>query len=168
MLKQLVRTSLVTLTLIGLLSILSPVGLFGVGSVSAQNTPAPAPAVPQQLPTARTVNCPSGQEHPIEHNGKDLDKQSCCPSLSSGQSPTGTQCFITKYLNPLINLLSAFIGIAIVISIIVAGIQYSSSAGDPGKAAAARDRITASVSGLAAFIFLFAFLQWVIPGGLLK
>lgn len=76
------------------------------------------------------------------------------------------QCLLSKYINPAVNLLSAAIGVIVVASLVSAGIQYSSAQGDPGKVAAAKGRITNSLLALAGFIFLFAFLQWVIPGGL--
>src|ERR1700761_1036278 len=46
-----------------------------------------------------------------------------------------TQCdLVTKYIDPLVAFLSALVGVAVVTSIIIGGIQYSSSAGDPSKA----------------------------------
>jgi len=74
---------------------------------------------------------------------------------------------VKKYLNPAIGLLSALVGVAVVVSIIAGGIQYSASAGDPQKAAKAKDHIFNAVVALVAFIFLFAFLEWLVPGGLL-
>jgi hypothetical protein len=108
------------------------------------------------------VTCAPGQVHPKDWNG-DIDDNSCCPG--SGH-PTAMQCLLSKYINPAVNLLSAAIGVIVVASLVSAGIQYSSAQGDPGKVAAAKGRITNSLLALAGFIFLFAFLQWVIPGGL--
>lgn len=90
---------------------------------------------------------------------------------SGSSSPTCTQksCnFVSNYINPTINLLSSIVGLVIVASIIVGGIQYSSSGGDPQKAAKAKTRITNSLIAFLAFIFLYAFLQFIIPGGLLS
>lgn len=72
----------------------------------------------------------------------------------------------TAYINPFVAFLSAIAGIIIVISIIVGGLQYSSAGGDPGKVAAAKQRITNAIIALLFLIFLFAFLQWLVPGGL--
>ncbi len=96
-------------------------------------------------------------------NGQ-FDDNVCCPA---GKNTTGTECFFGKYLNPIIALLSAAVGIVVVISLIVAGIQYSSAQGDPSKVQAAKQRITNSLIALVAFFFLFAGLNWLIPGGLL-
>jgi hypothetical protein len=82
---------------------------------------------------------------------------------------TGNDCsgLISKYVNPFIRLLTGIVGIAVAISIVVGGIQYSSAGGDPGKVAKARQRITNSIVGLLAYLFMFAFLQWLIPGGVI-
>lgn len=73
---------------------------------------------------------------------------------------------IDDYVNPFIKLMTALIGVAIVISIVLAGIQYSSAGGDPSGVAAAKKRITAAVIALVAYAFLLGFLQWLVPGGL--
>lgn len=71
---------------------------------------------------------------------------------------------ITTFLR-VINFLSAGVGVVVTIVLIVAGIQYSSAGGDPSKVKAAKTRITNAVIALIAYFFLFAFLQWIIPGG---
>lgn len=75
--------------------------------------------------------------------------------------------FIEDYINPVIYLLSALVGIVAVISIIMAGIQYSASADDPATVSKAKQRIFNTVIGLVAYIFLFAFLEYLVPGGIL-
>jgi hypothetical protein len=75
--------------------------------------------------------------------------------------------FVNDYINPFILLLTAMVGIVAVISIIIAGIQYASSADDPGAVTKAKQRIFNTVVGLVAYIFLFAFLNYLIPGGIL-
>ena len=73
---------------------------------------------------------------------------------------------IKNYVNPFINLLSALVGVAVVISIVIGGVQYGSSAGDSSKVAAAKDRIRNSILALITFMFLYALLNFLIPGGL--
>lgn len=72
------------------------------------------------------------------------------------------------YINPLVAFLTAVAGIVIVISIIVGGVQYSSAGADPSKVSAAKQRIMSAVIALLCLIFLFAFIQWLVPGGLLN
>lgn len=126
--------------------------------------PARAQAAPLPLSFADvTTKCANGEAHPKDYEGE-ADKYTCCP-VSAGSNPSGTACFMAKYVNPVINLLAVLVGVVVLGSVIFGGIQYSASAGDPNKAAAARSRIINSLLGLAAFIFLYVFLQWLIPGG---
>jgi hypothetical protein len=74
-------------------------------------------------------------------------------------------CGIIKYVVVLTNILSALVGVIIVISLIWGGIQYSMAKSDPQAVAQARGRISNTVIALLLYIFMFAFLQWVIPGG---
>lgn len=64
-----------------------------------------------------------------------------------------------------IRFLSAGVGIIIVISIIAAGIQYSSSEGNAEATQAAKTRIQNSVIGLIIYIFAFSLVQYLVPGG---
>ena len=77
-----------------------------------------------------------------------------------------TKCIIDRYVDPFIKTFSALAGVAVVISLIVAGIQYSSASGDPSKIAAAKSRIGKSIVALLFFIFLYAFLNYIVPGGI--
>jgi hypothetical protein len=72
---------------------------------------------------------------------------------------------ITKRLNQAVNFLSAGVGIVITGVIILGGIQYIMAGGNATALTAARQRIVNGLIALAAFIFLYAFLQWIIPGG---
>lgn len=74
--------------------------------------------------------------------------------------------FVTKYINPFITLLTVVIGVAAAISIVVAGIQYASAGSDPGKVQKAKDRIGQTMLGLLAYVLLFSFLNYIVPGGL--
>jgi len=88
----------------------------------------------------------------------------CCPPDTSD----GTSCFYKKYVNPAIKLLSALVGVAVVIAIIWGGIEYITSEGDPQKAANGKKRIVGALVGLVAFILLYTVLQFLAPGGILN
>jgi hypothetical protein len=75
--------------------------------------------------------------------------------------------FINNYINPAIKLVSAIVGLVITASIIYGAIQYSSSGGDPQKAANAKARILKTLVALVTYIFLYSFLQFILPGGVL-
>lgn len=70
---------------------------------------------------------------------------------------------IYDYLRAIIIFIGAAIGIAVVISIIVAGIQYSSAAGNPQNIAKAKERIVNAVIGLLLYLFLAAIIRYLIP-----
>ncbi len=66
-----------------------------------------------------------------------------------------------------INFLAGAVGLVAVIMLIVAGIQYTASAGNPQAVQAAKTKITNVLIGLLCFFLLYSFMQWLIPGGFL-
>lgn len=76
--------------------------------------------------------------------------------------------FIKKFVNPAINTLSACFGVIAIISIILGGINYATSEGDPQKTSRAKNRIFNTIIAVIAYIFLYAFLQFLVPGGAFK
>lgn len=72
-----------------------------------------------------------------------------------------------SYINPAVRFLTAGVGIVVTIMIIVGGIQYASSGGDPQAVTAAKQRIRNALLALLAYAFVFAVLEWLIPGDLL-
>lgn len=76
-------------------------------------------------------------------------------------------CLILKYLLNAINVLSALVGIVIVIMVAVGGLQYSASRDNPQATQAAKEKIRNAILALLAYMFMYAFLQYIIPGGVL-
>lgn len=73
---------------------------------------------------------------------------------------------IVEDIQLVLNFLSAGVGIVVVGVIILGGIQYA-MAGDSAEAIGkAKQRIINGLIALLAFIFLFAFVQWLVPGGI--
>lgn len=72
---------------------------------------------------------------------------------------------IVQDLNQIVNFLGAAVGVVVVGSIILGGIQYATASENSSAVSQAKQRILNGVIALVAFIFLFAFLQWLIPGG---
>lgn len=66
----------------------------------------------------------------------------------------------------ILRFLSIGVGLVLVASIIYAGIQYSSSEGSPEATQAAKKRIQNAIIGLVFYLFIFAFVQYLVPGGL--
>jgi hypothetical protein len=73
---------------------------------------------------------------------------------------------LTSYVKPFITFLTALVGLAVVISIVIGGIQYGQSGGDPSKITAAKNRIRNAIVALVTFLLLDAGLNFLIPGGL--
>lgn len=74
---------------------------------------------------------------------------------------------ITRNIELAINFVSAGIGIVVTIMMAIGGIQYASAGGNPQAVGAAKKKITNAIIALLAFIFLWAFLMWLVPGGVL-
>lgn len=76
-------------------------------------------------------------------------------------------------VNPIIDMvlavvrfLSLGVGVVVVGSIIWAGIQYSTSRGDPQAVSASINRVTNSFIALLLYIFIFAIANFLVPGGM--
>src|SRR5579862_6641515 len=98
--------------------------------------------------------------------------QSTIGSNGSVSQPQVDQCvsqspFVAK-IQTIVDFLSVGVGIIVTAVILVGGIQYIIAGDNPQQLTAARQRITNGVIALFAFIFMFALLQWLIPGGIFK
>ncbi|MDB5186485.1 MAG: hypothetical protein JWL85_1008 [Candidatus Saccharibacteria bacterium] len=78
---------------------------------------------------------------------------------------TKDNCRIVGYLVTFINLISIAAGIVFAIMIAVAGLQYTMARENPQAVTEAKHRILNVVIAIAAFLFTYAFLQWLVPGG---
>jgi TRAP-type C4-dicarboxylate transport system permease small subunit len=74
---------------------------------------------------------------------------------------------IADMLFAIIRILSYGVGLVVIASIVLAGIQYSASQGNPQETAKAVNRIRSSVFALLIYIFGFAILNYLIPGAFL-
>jgi hypothetical protein len=101
-------------------------------------------------------------EAPPERETREIESQGGDPAADSCSDDCG---LVEKYATPFLNFLGAIVGLVVTISIVFGGIQYASSADDPNKVAAAKSRIVNAVIALVAFLFMYGFLQWIIPGG---
>lgn len=136
--------------------------LFSPTRASAEPT-----CTPEDMSGCTDQNCSSQAGGTWDFDAKKCGNGSFDPAASNNKCATLDKCdLVTKYINPFIQLLSALVGVAVVVSIIIGGIQYSSSAGDPQKASAAKARIRNAIIALIAFIFLYALLDFLMPGGL--
>lgn len=92
----------------------------------------------------------------------DIDRNDCSDDVLNKDN-----CGIVKIIIDIINALSAIVGVVIVAVIVVSGIKYSASADDPKAVSDAKNHIKNALLAFVFFIFLYAFLQWVVPGGII-
>jgi preprotein translocase subunit SecE len=110
---------------------------------------------------------------------KDDNGNCACPPGTTATSDGSNGCedaaikcsngdcdLIDKYVTPAITLFGAVFGTIAVASLIIGGIQYSSSEGDPQKVSNAKKRLTNTIIAIVAFLFLYSFLQFLVPGGI--
>jgi hypothetical protein len=74
---------------------------------------------------------------------------------------------IIVYIKAFLQYLSGLIGLVIVLLIVISGIEYITAYGDPGRIKSAKTRLTNALIGLFLFIFAFAILSFIIPGGII-
>lgn len=78
-----------------------------------------------------------------------------------------SNCGIIAYLLTFINVLSALVGLVVVIMIAIAGIQYSAARDNPQASVNAKNKIRDALLALVGYLFIYAFLQYIVPGGVL-
>lgn len=137
--------------------------------------------------TKKNVPCQTCQDGTL---APENDSKKCGAGLGTGVAPVKTkyQCgddgstvyvsidlgckgkgnSIADLLFGIIRFLSIGVGLVIVGSMVYAGIQYTTSRGDPQATAKAIGRIRANVIALLIFAFAYAILNYVIPGQVLK
>ena len=115
-----------------------------------------APDVPDAIRCGQ-----NGVEISIKINGED-----CIGSYDDGNTSLDGNPII-KMLKLILQVVSAGVGLVVAGMIIVAGIQYMTSQGNPQRTAAAKQRLLNAIIGLVMFIFSTAILNFLVPGGLL-
>ena len=110
----------------------------------------------------------------FNYNGvPDHEEQGAGANLQADcKPPAGTpldknNCGIVGYVVTFTRVLSALVGVVVVIMIAVGGLQFSMARDNPQEVAAAKNRIKSAVLALAFYLFGFALLQWLVPGGIL-
>ena len=99
--------------------------------------------------SAAQVYCP---------NGETAETLEGCDGLDSESNKGNLMSVITGIINVLIGV----IGFVAVIVIILGGVQYTTSAGDPGKVKKAKDTIMYGIIGLVVAILAFAIVNFVL------
>lgn len=95
----------------------------------------------------------------------------CTSSSGFTLNPAGScekaDC-ITDDIQIAVDFLAAGVGIIITIMIVVGAIQYTMSRDNPQAVQAAKSKIFNAIFALIAFIFIYAFLRWIVQGVIFK
>ena len=143
----------------------------GFAAASMQSVSAVEPAVCEAdakdcVPDAVDPALCNGSKLPacqVKCNGTDV---AACQSKKCTVSTANKCDFIASYINPFIKFLSAAVGVAVVVGILIGGMEYISSGSDSQKAANGRKHIRNAIIGLVSYILLFSLINFLIPGGI--
>lgn len=108
-------------------------------------------------------------DEPIQNPTSTAKKTSfdfLCPG--SGNRTTTENVSVGCLTRTVLQFLSITVGIAVVGGITTGGIMYASSGGNPSRAAQGRNIILNSLLGLVLFFLMFAFINFLVPGGILR
>jgi hypothetical protein len=146
-------------------------GLVGLhGAVSWQSAPVQARGACS--PDFQVPGCPINPT-PAPNPGSSLANPSCV-QIALPWATGSTKCVpnrdpggaIIAYLKVVLYVLGGGIGVVILLVLVVAGVQYVTSLGDPGRVKSAKGRIGNAALALALYLMMFAILNFLIPGGL--
>ncbi len=111
-----------------------------------------------------------------QNNGGQNQNNQSDPACGKGDSQVKTKIDLGcngAHKNPIIDLafalirfLSFGVGVIVVASIVYAGVMYTMAEGNPEKSAQAKSRIQNSLVALMLYLFIFAIVQYLVPGGL--
>ena len=108
----------------------------------------------------------SGDQEPVGGDGKHCGDEARRVVVSLNIGCRGVNNPIVDMTFAFIRFMSVGVGVVAVGSIILGGIQYTASSGDPKNTAKAISRISNTVIALLLYFLIFAILSWIVPGGL--
>ena len=106
-------------------------------------------------PVYAVVNCPPGSATTT------ADSLPQCSISTDAATPSND---LWKTVNTVINVVLAALGIATVVMIIIGGITFLTSQGDPGKVKKGKDTILYGIIGLVIALLSFAIVNFVLTG----
>lgn len=74
---------------------------------------------------------------------------------------------IYGFLRGIIKFAGGLVGLVVIMMLIIGGIRYITSTGDPKMVAAAKNQIVNAVTGLILFGLMLAILNFLLPGGII-
>ncbi|MBR2659756.1 hypothetical protein IKD60_03275 [Candidatus Saccharibacteria bacterium] len=110
------------------------------------------------VPAMAAVKCPEGS---LRTGEAPTLAQCNVPEDSDESSPTNGKSLM-EVVQTILNVIISVLGIVTVIMIILGGVQYMTSQGDPAKATKARNTILYGVIGLVVALLAFAIVNFVL------
>lgn len=98
--------------------------------------------------------CPDGT--------KATGKNGLADCQNNGAKNSSNSNNLMDTVNTIINVIIGVIGFVAVVVIIIGGVQYTTSAGDPGKVKKAKDTILYGIVGLVVALLAFAIVNFVL------
>lgn len=96
----------------------------------------------------------------------DVNKNAVVTSINFGCKGKGNAILDMTFA--VIRFLTLGVSLVIIASMVVAGLQFTASRGDPQATAASLKRMASNASALLLFIFAYAILNWIVPNTLLQ
>lgn len=170
------RVGLVVLALVGMLGLLAPVGVTTTSNgVSFAPQMAQAACADKDKAVDSQGNCPS--DPLLEKNGGPVciavpilagTGQGACPKgqvqVTNDPKSGGAIVF---YLKLVLKLINGLVGAIIILMLVIAGVQYIISAGDPANVKSAKNRVMNAIIALVLYMMMFAIINFLVPGGIL-
>lgn len=72
---------------------------------------------------------------------------------------------IVQDIQSIVNFLAIGVGVIVVLSVVIGGIQYMTAGDNSSAISDAKERISNALMAFIAFLFLWAFIEWLVPGG---
>lgn len=107
---------------------------------------------------------------PKGNNGKSSESNESSSKAKTPETKTAilpSSWKIEDILNMILVVVTTGVGIAAVGSIVFAGILYITARDNAGQVSKAKTMIMNTVIGIIAYILMWAFLEWIIPGGVI-
>ncbi len=114
-----------------------------------------------------TSQCGSGSEAITTSINFGCQGAACVNKNNKSSYCSGNHNALIDLLFAIIRFITDGIGLVMIVSLIIAGIQYTSSRGDPQELNKATKRIKSTITALVLFLFAYAILNYVIPNGFL-
>ena len=90
---------------------------------------------------------------------KESDSLEGCDDVGDGDQNKND---LNKMISTIINVVIGVVGFVAVVVIILGGVQYTTSAGDPGKVKKAKDTILYGIVGLVVALLAYAIVNFVL------